>query len=173
MLRSRTVFLAVFLVCAALIGYGYYLQYGQGLEPCPLCLLQRVCYIAVGMLSLLAAVHHPRSAGIRAYAALASLAAIAGILFAGRQVWLQHLPPEKVPACGPGLDYWMQTMPLAEAVKKAFRGSGECAEIDWTFLGLSIAEWSLFWFVVLLIALAVPLFRGRRHQRDDFPLRPR
>jgi disulfide bond formation protein DsbB len=161
--RPRLIFLAILLACAALLGYGYYLQYGQGLEPCPLCIFQRVCFMVLGAIALLAVLHNPAQIGGRVYAALASLSATAGIVFAGRQVWLQHLPPDKVPACGPGLEYWMQTLPLAETIKKVFRGTGECAEVDWTFLGLSIAEWSLICFVLFLTAALSILLRRKLH----------
>ncbi|MGQ0659024.1 MAG: disulfide bond formation protein B, partial [Chromatiales bacterium] len=150
MQHARLMFLVMFLICAALLGFGYYLQYVTGLEPCPLCIFQRVCFILLGATALVAFLHNPAALGARVYASLASVSTLAGIVFAGRQVWLQHLPPEKVPACGPGLEYWMQTLPVTETLRKVFRGSGECAEVDWTFFGLSIAEWSLLWFALFL-----------------------
>ena len=138
-----------FLVCAALLGFGYYLQYYQGLEPCPLCIFQRVAFFALGVVFLLAALHNPRGWGRRVYAVLLLLAAGVGAVIAGRQVWLQSLPPDQVPECGPGLNYMLEMFPLAEVITTVLRGSGDCAEVDWTFLGLSIAGWALILFVAL------------------------
>jgi len=160
-MQARPIFLAIFVLGAALLGYGYYLEYVTGLEPCPLCIFQRVCFIMLAVTALAAFLHHPRALGTRVYASLVFLSTVAGTVFAGRQVWLQHLPPEKVPACGPGLQYWMQTLPITETIRKVFRGSGECAEVDWTFLSLSIAEWSLLWFALLLL-ISLALLFGRQ-----------
>jgi len=150
--RPRIVFLAIFCIGAGLLGFGYYLQYMKGLEPCPLCVFQRVCFMLLAATAVIATLHNPAMLGARLYAALASMFAIGGVVFAGRQVWLQHLPADKVPACGFGLDHWLETLPLVEVMKKVFRGTGECANVDWTFLSLSIAEWSLLWFVLILMA---------------------
>ena len=160
MLQSRLLFLVLFLACASLLGFGYYLQFIEGLEPCPLCIFQRVAYMVITALALVAAVHGPGMAWRRVYAALVFVAALAGGGIAARQVWLQHLPADRVPECGPGLDYMLDVLPLAEVVKSVFRGSGECAEVDWTFLSFSIAEWSLACFLV--IAVAVPVLVLRR-----------
>jgi protein dithiol:quinone oxidoreductase len=133
-------------VCAALLGYGYFLQYVQGLDPCPLCQVQRGFYYLVGLAFLAGALH---GRFIPAYASLATLFALGGAVVAGRQVWLQHLPPDKVPACGPDLAFMLKNFPLSSALEKLFTGTGECAVVDWTFLGMSIAEWSLAWFLAL------------------------
>ena len=139
------------LVCAALLAFGYYLQYGRGLEPCPLCLVQRGFFIAVMAVCIVAGLHSPRRLGTRVYGTLAALFALGGAAVAGRQVWLQHLPPDKVPACGPDLYFMMENFPLSRTLRTLFSGTGECAAVDWTFLRLSIAEWSLFWFVALFL----------------------
>jgi protein dithiol:quinone oxidoreductase len=139
------------LVCAALLGFGYYLQYGKGLEPCPLCLVQRGFFIAVMAVCIVAAVHAPRQRGARAYGALAALFAASGGAVAARQVWLQHLPADKVPQCGPDLYFMLENFPLSRTLKTLFSGTGECAAVDWTFLGLSIAAWSLLWFAALFV----------------------
>lgn len=138
------------LACALLLGFGYFLQYVQGLNPCPLCLVQRGFFYLVGGVLAVAALHGPRGFGRLLYGGFAALFAAGGIATAGRQVWLQHLPADRVPACGPDLAFMLQNFPLTQTITKLFSGSGECAEVDWTFLGLSIAEWSLAWFVVLL-----------------------
>ena len=135
----------------ALLAYAVFAQYGQLYEPCPLCIFQRVAMAAVGVVGLLAALHNPRGRGGRmAWGLLAFLAAGIGAAIAGRHVWLQHLPPDQVPACGPGLDYMLESMPSwLDVVKKVLQGSGECAEVNWTFLGFSMPEWTLLCFVLL------------------------
>ena len=138
-----------FLVCAGLLGFGYYLQYYQGLEPCPLCIFQRVAFLALGVVFLLATLHNPRGWGTRVYAVLLFLIAGIGAAIAGRQVWLQSLPPDQVPECGPGLNYMLEMFPLSEVITTVLQGSGDCAEVDWTFLSLSIAGWALILFVAL------------------------
>jgi disulfide bond formation protein DsbB len=139
------------LACALLLAFGFYLQYGQGLQPCPLCLVQRGFFMAVMAVCVVAAVHDPRRRGSLAYGLLAALFALGGAAVAARQVWLQHLPPDKVPQCGPDLFFMMQNFPLSRTLKTLVSGSGECAAVDWTFLGLSIAEWSLACFAALLV----------------------
>lgn len=151
-LSRRQVNLAGVLVCAAMMAYALYSQHVDGLEPCPLCVFQRIAVIAIGIVFLLALVHHARAWGRYVYAALFTLAAGFGVLVAGRHVYLQNLPPDEVPACGPGLEYMLDVFPLAEALKKVFAGSGECADIDWQFLGLSMPAWVLVWCVILGLA---------------------
>ena len=139
------------LACAALLAYGYYLQYFQGQDPCPLCLVQRGFYYLVLAISAVAALHAPQAWGRRLYCGAAALAALLGLGVAVRQVWLQHLPADQVPACGPDLFFMMENFPLARTLEKLFMGSGQCAEVHWKFLGLSIAEWSLAWFAALAV----------------------
>lgn len=141
--------LGIFLLSVAAMLFALWLQHYQHLEPCPLCIFQRVAVMAVGLVALLAFLHGPGVTGRRIYAALTLLAAVVGMVVAGRHVWLQHLPPEDVPACGPGLDYWMETFPLHEVLMKVFKGSGECAVVDWVFLGLSLPTWTLGVFLGL------------------------
>ena len=136
-------------ICALLLGYGYYLQYGAGLDPCPLCLVQRGFFYAVMIVSALAALHGPARKGTLAYSCAILLLALGGAATAGRQVWLQHLPADQVPACGPDLYFMLENFPLSRTLVKLFTGTGECAAVDWSFLGLSIAGWSLVWFAVL------------------------
>lgn len=138
-----------FIFCAALLSYAYYSQVYLGLEPCPLCIFQRVGVIVLATLFLLAALHQPVSWGTRVYAALIGISALIGAAIAARHVWLQHLPPGQVPECGPGLDYMLQAFPLNEALRMVFTGSGECATVDWAFLGLSMPAWVLISFVLL------------------------
>jgi disulfide bond formation protein DsbB len=132
------------LACALLLGFGYYLQHVEGLDPCPLCFVQRGFFYAV-LAVFAAATIHPH----RIYAGLAALFALGGAGVAGRQVWLQHLPPDKVPQCGPDLYFMLENFPLSRTLQTLISGTGECAVVDWTFLRLSIAEWSLASFAVL------------------------
>ena len=162
----RLRFLAGTLVCALLLAFGYYLQYGpRGLDPCPLCQVQRGFYYAVGLVLLIGAVHNPRGKFSVVYPVLAILFALGGAAVAGRQVWLQHLPPDKVPACGPDLAFMFKNLPLSNALQKLFTGTGECAVVDWKFLGLSIAEWSLLWFLALAAYAAWLTFSNWRTVR--------
>ncbi|HXH01262.1 MAG TPA: disulfide bond formation protein B [Xanthomonadaceae bacterium] len=146
----RMRYLAGFVACAALLGFALYSQLHGGLEPCPLCIFQRVGFAALGLVFLLGGLHAPRSAAVRRlYGVLALLAAAAGAAIAGRHVWLQSLPKDQVPACGPALDYMLDSMPIAGVVRKVLTGSGECANVDWSLLGLSMPAWSLIWFILL------------------------
>lgn len=155
--KTRLFYLAVFIACVSLLGFGLFLEHVKDIEPCPLCIFQRVAYIAVGLVALVAAIHNAKNWGRYIYDGLILVAAGTGAGIAGRQVWLQHLPPDQVPSCGPGLDYILDTFPLSRALKMIFSGSGECAEVHWTFLGFSIAEWSLLWFVIFITATVIML----------------
>lgn len=148
-LSNRWLYLVGALVVAGLFSAALYLQYVLHEEPCPLCMLQRVIFIIIGVLFLIAAAHNPRRSGSRLYSTLIALFALAGVATASRHIWLQHLPKDQVPACGPGLDYLLQNFPLAEVWQELMHGSGECAEKGWTFLTLGIPEWSLLWYVLL------------------------
>lgn len=148
----RTVFALTAVACAGLLGFGYYLEFHEGLEPCPMCIFQRLCFMAIAGVAVLGAVHGPRRIGAALYAAVIALGAAVGATIAARQVWLQHLPEDQVPECGPGLEYMLEMYPIADVVRRALRGTGECATVDWTFLGRSIAEWSLVCFTLLLVA---------------------
>lgn len=162
-MSRRLPFFAAFFACGALLGYGYYLEHVQGLAPCPLCILQRVAFAAVGVVALVAALHGPLGWAARGYAFLGLAGALAGAGLAGRQIYLQQLPPDAVPACGPGLDYLLEVFPLREALSQALRGSGECAELlPWSFLGLGIPEWALAWFALLALLLAAVFIRPAR-----------
>lgn len=157
---------AGFLVCFALIGFAYYLQFVEHQEPCPLCILQRLGFFALGAVFLIAALHGPGKAGSVVYSGMLFVIAGIGAAVATRHVWLQHLPRDQVPECGPGLEYMLKKFPLSRALEKILSGSGECAETGWTFLGLSIAGWSLFWFVLLgVFAVFLALFSMRRAAR--------
>lgn len=141
-----------FVVCCGLMGFALYAQHVLLLDPCPLCVLQRVAVIACGLLFLLAAVHNPKGWGRRVYAGLLAVAAASGAGVAGWHAHLQGLPATEVPACGPGLDYMLANFPLADALSMVFEGSGECAEVAWQFLGLSMPKWVLVCAVGIAVA---------------------
>ncbi len=148
-LPNSWLYLAGFLYASGLMGFGLYLQYVKHQDPCPLCMVQRVIFIAILVLFLLAATHGPKRLGERIYATLIGLLAMSGVGVAARHIWIQHLPPDQVPACGPGLDYMLETMPMANVLKELIHGSGECAAKGWTFLTLGIPEWSLLCYLAL------------------------
>jgi protein dithiol:quinone oxidoreductase len=150
------------LFLSSLIGMGFalYLEHVQGLNPCPLCVFQRVGLIALGLFSLLGFLHNPKSNVLkRIYSLLGSLGILWSLGVAARHVWLQNLPPDKVPSCGPGLDYLVDALPLKSVLQQVLSGSGECAVIDWTFLGQSLPVWSLVFFALLTILSIWQLFR--------------
>lgn len=158
--NTRPLFLALFAYCAALLSFGLYLQHFQRLEPCPMCIMQRYAFALVGIIGLVAGVHGPRSGGTRFYGGLLLLTALAGSGVAARQTWMQLYPPS-IPECGPGLEYMLESFPLTSALPMIFRGAGDCSVIDWTFLGLSLANWSLLNFSAVGL-FALWLLFGRR-----------
>jgi protein dithiol:quinone oxidoreductase len=148
--------------CALLLGYAYYLQYFQGLEPCPLCVFQRAAVFALGIVFLIAALHGPARAGARAYGVLIGLTSLAGIAVAARHLYIQSLPPGQVPACGATLDYMLEVFPLVDVIRKVLTASGECGVVDWKFLGLSMPAWVLICLAVLGTWGVVANWRDRR-----------
>jgi disulfide bond formation protein DsbB len=158
-IRLTNLFIAI--ACAALMAYAMYAQEVLGLHPCPLCITQRIFVILVGLFALVAMAHNPTGAMRRVYAGLGMLAALVGGIVAGRHVYIQNLPPDQVPSCGPGLEYMFNTFPFMEAVAVLFRGDGNCAVVDWSFLGLSMPAWVLVAFVGLLAINAWQLIRHR------------
>tara|TARA_B100001996_G_scaffold355718_1_gene318535 strand:+ start:281 stop:781 length:501 start_codon:yes stop_codon:yes gene_type:complete len=158
MISTRIFFLIIFLCCVSLMIFGLYLEHIRGLDPCPLCVFQRIAYILIIIASLIAVIHNPANTWKTIYKFLIFIFSVMGASVAGRQVWLQHLPPELVPECGPGLDYMLNVFPFADAVRMILSGSGECAEVQWRFIGLSIAEWSLIVFIAISIATILSVF---------------
>jgi protein dithiol:quinone oxidoreductase len=151
-----------FVACACLLAYAYYAQVVLHLEPCPLCIFQRVGVFALGVVFLIAALHDPAAFGRRMYALLLSLAALATIGIALRHLYIQSLPPGSVPACGASLDYMLKIFSLSEVLVKVLTGSGECAKVTWEFLGLAMPAWVLISAVVLG---GFGLWVNLRHQR--------
>lgn len=154
--------LGALLAVVGLMSYGIYAERVLYLDPCPLCITQRMFYVGIGLFAFIGLCTMKVSWLQRLTAALMALSALGGIGTAGRQVWLQHLPKDQVPECGPGLQYWLENEPWLQTLSLLFKGDGNCAEVVWTFLGFSMGEWSLAWFVVLLLVALTLLFK--RHQ---------
>lgn len=156
----RVSFLIGFLICVGLLGFALYTQHQWGLYPCPLCIFQRIGFVLVGVFFLLGALHAPRGLGRYAYTTGVMLGSLFGIVVAGRHLWIQSLPADQVPSCGPPLDYMFSAFPLADVLRKVFTGSGECAKVE-SILGLPMPAWSLLWFL-LLATLALTATRRRQ-----------
>jgi len=155
-ISNRWLYLGGALFASGLMGFGLFLQYVKHQDPCPLCMVQRVIFFALLVVFALAAIHGPKRFGERVYAVIVVLLSMSGIGVAARHIWLQHLPKDQVPSCGPGLDYMLETMPMGEVLKQLLHGSGECAAKGWTFLTLGIPEWSLLCYISLgILALAI------------------
>lgn len=156
-ISPRVGFFLGFIACLSLLAFGVYLQLVEQLEPCPLCISQRLAFIATGLLFLVAAIHNR---GVKVYSILTAISALVGASVSARHVWLQHLPPEQVPECSPGLEYVFQHFPLADTIKLMLTGTGECAKVDWTLLGLAIPSWALIAFLGLAgLALLIGLVK--------------
>ena len=159
LLTTRLLFLWVFVLCSVAMGIALYFQFVRYLMPCMLCVSQRVVIIVLGVVALVACVHGPGAKGTRVYGALSFLCSLLGCWFAGRQVWLQHLQPGQMPACGPGFDFLLQSLPPKDLLVLLFKGTGDCAVVHWTGLGLTIPEWSLLLFLLILLVGVWQMFR--------------
>ncbi|MEY1660911.1 disulfide bond formation protein B [Isoalcanivorax beigongshangi] len=147
------------LVCIVAMAAALYLQHYQGLDPCPLCIFQRIAVIAAGLFFLIGLVFNPAGLWRRLWALLALAGSASGIGLAVRHIWLQGLPPEQVPACGPGLGYMFDVFPFMEMLDMVLNGSGECAEIDWTLWGITLPQLALATFAALAALALVQLLR--------------
>lgn len=157
----------IFLILFAIL----YLQQVLGLPPCPLCIFQRIAFMAVVLVSLVAALHGPRLLGVRVYGLLGLVVSLAGAGIAGRHLWLQWQPDNQVVSCGPGLSFMMDHYPMSDLLSAVFRGSGDCGAQHWQWLGLSIPGWSLFFFVIFILFFGLQLLRGdftRRAHRSGW-----
>ena len=161
-MKTHYHYLFLTLVAAGMMGMALYFQYGLGLEPCPLCILQRIAVIGIGLSAFIAFLINPSRIGQKIASFFIFSFAVFGAVVAARHVWLQHLPEDQVPACGPGLDYWLETLPLSTVLGKIFAGSGECAKIDWSFLGLSMPELTLPAFILLAIYAIWLFFKSNK-----------
>ena len=158
---SRLIYLAIFVVCAGLIGFALFLQHSLGLEPCPMCILQRYAFIVTGVIALAAAIHDPALPGRRIYSGLLVVMAATGGGVAIRHVYLEYYPP-RIFDCGADFGFMLESFPLTQALPMIFRGTGDCTKVAWRFLGLSIAEWSLICFALLIVAAVVAAGLKRR-----------
>ncbi len=158
-LSGRSINFAGFLICAGLIAYALYAQFDLGLDPCPLCIFQRIGIAALGVVFLIAALHNPSRSGARVYAVLIAIAALATMAVAARQVYIQHLPPGTIPSCGAPLSMMLKFMPLTAVIRKVLSGSGECGIVNWTFLGLAMPAWVLICAALLGTVGAVANFK--------------
>ncbi len=171
----RVAFLLGFVVCAALLGYALYAEQQLRLMPCNLCILQRVAFVWMGLWFLIGGLHAPRAGGRWVYVALVLVGAAFGVAIAARQLWLQSLPADQIPSCGAPYSMLLQqlhagSLPFGRFVTLMLSGSGDCAQVTWRFLGLSMAGWTLIWYVLLAVWAAVPRSR-RNHLRNAPPLR--
>ena len=159
-LPARIAYLALSITALGLLGFGLYLQHGLGLEPCPMCIMQRYAFATAALIALIAGLHAPGRSGERVYAALIGASSLTGGGIAARQSWMQIDPP-LIPECGPGLEFMLESFPLAQALPMIFRGAGDCTVVEWTFLGLSIANWSLVSFTATVLFAGWMLLRRR------------
>lgn len=159
--RSRQIFLLVTALCAGLMMFSFYLQFVLELEPCPLCISQRIAMTSLGVVALLAVLHNPANGGYRVYGGFLVLVSLAGALLALRQIWIQNLPPEQVPACMPGIEYLVNILPFSDILRIMLTGTGDCGEVQWLFLGLTIPGWTLIMFSGVVVAGLLESFRKR------------
>jgi protein dithiol:quinone oxidoreductase len=146
---SRRLNLTGFLVCVALLAYALYTQFHGGLEPCPLCIFQRIGIVLLGLAFLVAALHAPRGRGRYGYALMIGLCALATLGVAARHLYVQSMPPGSLPSCGAPLSVLLKFTPVWQVIRKVLTGSGECGEVNWSFLGFAMPAWVLLWAVVL------------------------
>ncbi len=133
-----------FVICAGMMAYALFAQHVLKLEPCNLCIFQRIAVIGMGLWFLVAALHGGATQTVRRiYGTLLGLVAAFGVAVAGRHVYIQSLPADEMAGCGPGLDYLMDTFPLGDAMRAVFFPTGRCSDIDWSLFGLSMPAWVL------------------------------
>ncbi|AKH68254.1 disulfide bond formation protein DsbB [Spongiibacter sp. IMCC21906] len=154
-MTSRWIYALIAATCAALLSYALYTQYFDGLHPCPLCMTQRAFFVLAGLTALVTALIHPNGKGRNIASGLIVLFCGGGGAVAARQVWLQSLPADQVPACGPSLEYMFSNLPFSEAFQTLMMGDGNCAEIVWTLFGLSMPNWALIAYIGLGLAAIV------------------
>ena len=160
--NNRVIYFGIFLFTVAMIGIAMYMEHVMYLEPCPLCIMQRIFFIATGLVALIAAIHNPALTGKKVYGILAAVMAMAGGGFAIRQIYLQHLPEDQIPQCLPSVGYMLEMeFPLREVLELMLKGDGNCAEVVWVdpVLGLGIPQWALVGFIMLAATCVFQAFR--------------
>jgi protein dithiol:quinone oxidoreductase len=166
MISRRLINLAGFAACAGLLAYAYfYVELYEGIDPCPLCMFQRVGVALLGVIFLAAVLQDPKGWGRKVYAGLLGLASLLTVAIAARHIYVQHAPAGLIPSCGAPLEYMVKIMPLTQVIAKVLAGSGECAQINWQFLGLAMPAWVLIW-ALGLGALGVA---GNLRSQDALP----
>lgn len=158
----RVQYLFGFVICAAMLAYAFYVQFDLGVEPCPLCIFQRIAVIAMGIFFLIGGLQAPRAGGRKVYALLVLLGAAAGAGVATYHLWVQHLPPDPLAGCAPGWNYMIDNFPVSKVLRMAFSGHADCAVVNWTFLGLAMPFWTLVSFIVIGAAAVWAGFRRTR-----------
>ncbi len=156
---NRPYYFLLFFICHELLVAAFYFENYLGLDPCPLCMVSRVTVFALGLLFLIAALHNPSGLTRKVYHSAMSLVSLLGVLVSGRHIYLQSLPADEVPVCGPGLDYMLDTLPFSDVLKEVMHGSGECAEVSWEFLSLSMPIWMLIIYAGFLIISILPVIQ--------------
>ena len=159
--QSRTLFLLAALGCVALMGFSLYLQHSMELEPCPLCISQRIAMATLGLVVLIAGIHNPRVTGYRVYGALTTFLGLVGASLAARQLWIQSLSPEEMLECKPPIEFLVDILPFTEIVQMMLTGTGDCGDVQWVFLGLSIPGWTLVMFCGFTLFGLFELFRKK------------
>lgn len=157
-LAGRSGYFLGFLISFGLVALALYLQTAYNLEPCPLCIFQRIAFIVLGVFFLIAAAHNPAATGRKAYGVLQFIAAAVGAGIAARHTWIQANPDKVMSECGAGFDYIYETLPFRDFLNWVFKGTGECSAMDWMFLGLTIPQLSLIAFVGLAIYSLILIF---------------
>ena len=164
-ITNRTYYFFLFFICHELIIAAYYFELYIGLDPCPLCMISRAVVMMLGGSFFLAAIHDPKNMMRKMYHIVFSLISLLGILVSGRHIYLQSLPADEVPSCGPGLEYMLDTLPLSDVLKEVLHGSGECAEVSWQFLSLSMPEWLIIIYSGFLVLSIIPVFERKKNLR--------
>lgn len=157
----RPMMLLGLLITGSMFASAMYMQHVMYLDPCPLCIVTRVIVLTLAILFLGALIINPATWGRRILGIMFTLASLSGVIVSSRHSWLQHFPPSSEGSCGPGLNYWMDNLPASEVIQNVFKGTAECSEVSWKFIGLSIPEWSLIMFLGFLFFSLRLLFKGR------------
>ena len=165
-ISNQNMFLATFVACASLLAAAYYFEYVLFLDPCPLCIMQRIAVLMIGLVGLSGFLLARSSFSQKVHSVLMSLSALFGIAVAGRHVWIQNLPADQIPTCGPSLEYMVDTLPWAEVLTVMLRGNGNCADAQWAFMGLSMPLWVLLWFVGFVILAAGLFYRAHKSSSE-------
>lgn len=157
-INLKSLCLTGFVTCIALLASAYYFQFALEMEPCPLCIMQRVATLMVALGCLMGFFLSERPLGLLIASVWTLLSSFFGIYLAHHHNWLQNLPADQVPSCGPSLEYMLDAFPMMEIITVLLRGNGNCAEISWSFAGLSMPGWLLIFFIGFAIASAFGIF---------------